>query len=287
MVGSSEHMMRRSELRDAIDYIRNHREIRDVLLTGGDPLIFGDDQLDWLLGELRSIQHVEIIRIGSRMPVKLPFRITEDLCRILEKHGPIWLNTHFNHPRELTDHVATAVDRLFSAGVPIGNQTVLLRGINDSVETMRELGNKLVQFRIRPYYLYQAQLVAGTAHLRTAIEKGMTIINSLQGSTTGFAIPTYVLDTPFGKVPLTHSYVLGRSGDHVVVKTTRGQIWAEPNPLLHPGDEESVSGEEMKILYNIELPELKMPQSAWSLVNGKVQKKPQDSTGNPGASEAS
>jgi len=211
MVGSSEHMMRRSELRDAINYIRKHGEIRDVLLTGGDPLIFGDDQLDWLLGELRAIQHVEIIRIGSRMPVKLPFRITEDLCRILEKHGPIWLNTHFNHPRELTDHVATAVGRLFAAGVPIGNQTVLLRGINDSVETIRELCNKLVQFRIRPYYLYQAQLVAGTAHLRTAIEKGMTIMNTLQGSTTGFAIPTYVLDTPFGKVPLTHSYVLGRS----------------------------------------------------------------------------
>ncbi len=230
MVGDADFFMRKAELQEAIDYIAAHPEIRDVLLTGGDPLTFSDSNIEWILSRLRTIQHVQVIRIGSRMPVKLPFRITDDLCRILEKYHPLWLNTHFNHARELTDEVGAAIDRLLRAGVPVGNQTVLLAGINDDAERMKALCEGLVRLRVRPYYLYQAQVIGGTRHLRTSIERGMEIMEALQGRTTGFAIPRYVLDTPFGKVPLTRDYVLGRAGDYVVMRTPRGALWAEPNP---------------------------------------------------------
>ncbi len=231
MVGDAKFFMRTGELQDAIDYIADHEEIRDVLLTGGDPLTFNEAHLEWMLSRLRAIDHVEIIRFGSRMPVKLPYRITPDLCDLLAEHHPIWVNTHFNHPRELTDDAAAAIDRLVSAGVPVGNQTVLLRGINDDVATMKALNEGLVRMRVRPYYLYQAQLIGGTAHLRTPIETGMHIMRELRGRTTGFAIPDYVLDTPYGKVPLNRTYVQGRAGDRVVMETHDGTIWAEPNPL--------------------------------------------------------
>jgi lysine 2,3-aminomutase len=230
MVGEADFMMRKDELREAIAYIAAHPEIKDVLLTGGDPLTLGDANIDWLLTELRTIAHVDIIRIGSRMPVKLPQRITPELCAVLEKHHPVWVNTHFNHPKELTHEAGAAIDRLLKAGVPVGNQTVLLRGINDNVATMRALCEGLVRHRIRPYYLYQAQLIGGTAHLRTSIETGLHIMHELQGHLTGFAIPKYVLDTPLGKIPLTRDYILGRDGDRVVMKSTRGAVWAEPNP---------------------------------------------------------
>ncbi|PEN14400.1 arginine 2,3-aminomutase [Longibacter salinarum] len=235
MVGDADFFMRTGELQEAIDYIAAHDEIRDVLLTGGDPLTFNEAHLEWLLSRLRAIDHVEIIRFGSRMPVKLPYRITDDLCSLLAKHHPVWVNTHFNHPKELTADAAAAIDRLTSAGVPVGNQTVLLRGINDDVETMKALNEGLVRMRVRPYYLYQAQLIGGTAHLRTPIETGMHIMRELRGRTTGFAIPDYVLDTPHGKVPLHRSYVRGRAGDRVVMETYSGQLWAEPNPI--PSDE--------------------------------------------------
>lgn len=231
MVGEAAFMMRKDELREAIAYIAAHPEIRDVLLTGGDPLTLGEANIDWLLTELRAIDHVDIIRIGTRMPVKLPQRITPELCAVLEKHHPVWVNTHFNHPKELTPEAGAAIDRLLRAGVPVGNQTVLLRGINDSPEIMRELCEGLVRMRVRPYYLYQAQLIGGTAHLRTSIETGLHIMNELQGHLTGFAIPKYVLDTPYGKIPMTRDYLLGRDGDRVLMKSTRGAHWAEPNPL--------------------------------------------------------
>lgn len=256
MVGDGEMMMRKSELRDALAYLREHDEIRDVLLTGGDPLTMGDKALAWLLGELRDIPHIEIVRIGSRIPVKLPQRITPELCAILRDHHPVWLNTHFNHPRELSAESATALDRLLGAGVPVGNQTVLLRGINDDEPTLRALLNGLVRLRVRPYYLYQAQLIGGTAHLRTSIERGMRLMQELQGTTTGFAIPRYVLDTPFGKVPLDGSYVMGRAGERVVMRTTRGEIWAEPNPL--PAEE----GETYR------LPQIDLPENAHTLPAG-------------------
>jgi len=235
MVGEAEFMMRKDELREAIAYIAAHPEIRDVLLTGGDPLTLGEANIDWLLTELRAIDHVDIIRIGSRMPVKLPQRITPELCAVLEKHHPVWVNTHFNHPKELTAEAGAAIDRLLRAGVPVGNQTVLLKGINDDVGTMRALCEGLVRMRIRPYYLYQAQLIGGTEHLRTPIEIGMRIMAALQGTLTGFAIPRYILDTPYGKVPLTRDYILGRTPEGVAMKTTRGEIWVEANPAPEDG----------------------------------------------------
>jgi lysine 2,3-aminomutase len=231
MVGDEEWTMKRRELERAIGWIRRTPEIRDVLLTGGDPLVFADDRLEWLLAELRAIPHVELIRLGTRLPVTLPFRVTASLCRMLERYHPIWLNTHFNHPRELTAEAAEACDRLLRAGIPVGNQSVLLRGINDDPGTMRALVEGLVRMRVRPYYCYQAQLLEGTAHFRVAIERGVAIFRALRGRTSGFAIPQYVLDTPLGKVPLSHPYLRGREGDDVLVETWDGRVWREPNPL--------------------------------------------------------
>jgi lysine 2,3-aminomutase len=236
MVGDANFFMRTDEHQAAIDYIAEHEEIRDVLLTGGDPLTFNEDNLEWLLSRLRAIDHVELIRFGSRMPVKLPYRITDDLCELLQRYHPIWVNTHFNHPKELTDEAAAAIDRLKQAGVPVGNQTVLLDGINDDPETMKALNEGLVRMRVRPYYLYQAQVIGGTGHLRTPIEVGMHILRQLRGRTSGFAIPTYVLDTPHGKVPLNRSYVKGRAGPYVLMETYDGTLWAEPNPLPDGAD---------------------------------------------------
>jgi lysine 2,3-aminomutase len=230
MVGDEDWTMRKSELEVGLDWIRKTPAIRDVLLTGGDPLVFSDSRLDWLLRELRAIPHVEIIRLGTRLPVTLPYRITDSLCEMLESHHPIWVNTHFNHPKELTDDAAEACDRLTRAGIPVGNQSVLLRGINDDVSTMKALCEGLVRMRVRPYYCYQAQLLEGTAHFRVPIERGIEIFRALRGRTSGYAIPGYVLDTPHGKVPLAHPYLRGREGDHVVVETYEGKLWRELNP---------------------------------------------------------
>jgi lysine 2,3-aminomutase len=231
MVGEPEWAMKKQELAEAIAWIRETPEIRDVLLTGGDPLTYSDDRLAWILGELRSINHVEIVRLGTRLPVTLPFRVTEDLCRLLSDHHPVWLNTHFNHPLELTAEAAESCDRLTRAGIPLGNQSVLLRGINDDVETMKALCEGLVRMRVRPYYCYQAQVLEGTAHFRVPVERGIEIFKGLRGRTSGFAIPTYILDTPHGKVPLQHPYFRGRDGDDVLVETWDGKVWREPNPL--------------------------------------------------------
>ena len=236
MVGDAEYFMRTDEHQAAIDYIAAHDEIRDVLLTGGDPLTFNEANLEWLLGKLRAIDHVELIRFGTRMPVKLPYRITDELCDLLAQYHPLWINTHFNHPKELTDDAAAAIDRLKDAGIPVGNQTVLLRGINDAPATMKALNEGLVRMRVRPYYLYQAQIIGGTGHLRTPIEVGMHIMRQLRGRTSGFAIPDYVLDTPHGKVPLNRSYVKGRAGDHVLMESYDGTLWAEPNPIPEGAD---------------------------------------------------
>ena len=255
LVGDADFMMRKDELQEAIDYLADHPAIRDVLLTGGDPLVFNEANLGWLLEKLRAIPHVEIIRFGSRLPVTLPFRITDELCDLLRAHHPIWLNTHFNHPKELTPEAAEACAKLAEAGIPVGNQTVLMRGINDDVETMKALVEGLVAMRVRPYYIYQAQLIGGTAHFRTPIETGMAIMRGLRGHTSGFAVPTYVLDTPFGKVPLTMDYVRGRAGDHVVMESTRGALWAEPNPL---GDEAPA----------FELPQIELPDGIATVPTG-------------------
>ena len=230
MVGDEDWSMRRRELEVALDWIRATTEIRDVLLTGGDPLVFSDDRLEWLLAELRRIPHVEIIRLGTRLPVTLPYRVTPELVAVLERHHPLWLNTHFNHPAELTPDAAEACDRLTRAGIPVGNQSVLLRGINDDPATMKALCEGLVRMRVRPYYCYHPQLLEGTSHFRVPVERGIEIFKALRGRTSGYAIPQYVLDTPYGKVPLTHPYLRGRDGDDILVESFDGHLWREPNP---------------------------------------------------------
>ncbi len=230
MVGETGWAMQKRELQTALDWIAATPEIRDVLLTGGDPLTFSDGRLEWLLERLRAIPHVELIRLGTRLPVTLPYRVTDALCRMLERFHPLWVNTHFNHPGELTTAAAEACDRLLRAGIPVGNQSVLMRGINDSVEVMQSLCETLVRMRVRPYYCYQAQLLEGTAHFRVPIEEGVALFRAMRGRTSGFAIPQYVLDTPHGKVPLDHPYLRGRDGDDVVVEAWDGAIWREPNP---------------------------------------------------------
>ena len=232
MVGEEGWAMQKKELEVALDWIERTPEIRDVLLTGGDPLVFSDARLDWLLTRLRAIPHVELIRLGTRLPVTLPFRVTDALCTMLEKHHPIWVNTHFNHPRELTADAAAACDRLLRAGIPVGNQSVLLRGVNDALPTMQALCETLVRMRVRPYYVYQAQLLEGTEHFRVPIEDGIELMRGLRGRTSGFAIPQYVLDTPHGKVPLDYPFAKGRDGDDFVVEAWDGALWREPNPRL-------------------------------------------------------
>ncbi len=234
MVGEPIWTMKKRELEAALAWIRRTPEIRDVLLTGGDPLVYGDERLDWLLTELCAIPHVEIVRLGTRLPVTLPFRVTDELVQMLARHHPLWLNTHFNHPRELTPEAAEACDRLSRAGIPVGNQSVLLRGVNDDVTTRKSLCEGLVRMRVRPYYVYQAQLLEGTAHFRTTIEEGVEIFKAMRGRTSGFAIPQYVLDTPYGKVPLDHPYLRGREGEVVVVESYDGRLWREPNPKRPP-----------------------------------------------------
>lgn len=190
----------------AIDYIRRTSAVRDVLLSGGDPLLLSDARLDWILGEVRSIEHVEIVRIGTRFPVALPQRITPSLAAILRRHGPVWVNTHFNHPLELLpDATRAALDLLADSGVPTGNQSVLLRGVNDCPVVLRRLGQELIRLRCRPYYLYQCDLSEGLSHFRTSIDRGLRIVRDLWGTTTGFALPSYVLDAPggAGKIPLS------------------------------------------------------------------------------------
>ena len=216
MVGDEEWSMKKRELGIALDWIRRTPEIRDVLLTGGDPLVFSDERLEWLLAELRQIRHVEIIRLGTRLPVTLPFRVTEALARMLERYHPIWVNTHFNHPRELTPEAAAACDLLLHAGIPVGNQSVLLRGVNDDLETMQALCEGLVRMRVRPYYCYQAQLLEGTAHFRVPIEKG---IEHLQGP----ARPHQRLRDP--AVPARHAVRQGSPRASLTCTAARATTW--------------------------------------------------------------
>ncbi|HET6485784.1 MAG TPA: KamA family radical SAM protein [Spirochaetia bacterium] len=222
-------------LQTALDWIGTTPEIRDVLITGGDPFLLGDDRLRDLLGRLRAIEHVEVIRIGTRTPVTLPHRITGQLCEMLRAFHPLWINTHFNHPKELTPLAISACARLADAGIPLGNQSVLLRGVNDDEPTMRRLVHGLVKARIRPYYLFQCHLNRGTAHFRTSVEQGRDIVGALRGSTSGFAVPTFVVDTPYGKVPIQPQTILGREGDAILLRAWDGRVWREPNRA--PGSE--------------------------------------------------
>jgi lysine 2,3-aminomutase len=217
-----------------IEYIREHTEIRDVLLSGGDPLMVSDEKLESIISRLRAIPHVEIIRIGTRFPCVLPSRITENLCGMLKKYHPIFLNTHFNHPREVTPQAKQACERLANAGIPVGCQTVMLRGVNDDPETIKELMHKLLMMRVRPYYLYQTDLTRGTRHFRTRVETGLTIIEALRGHTTGFAVPQFVIDAPGGggKIPLMPDYVVASHSHEIVLRNFEGRIFRYPQPKV-------------------------------------------------------
>jgi len=222
----------KDEIMQGIEYIKNTPAVRDVLLSGGEPFMLSDDYLDWILTELKQIPHVQVIRIGTRMPVVLPYRITEGLINMLKKHHPLWINTHFNHPREVTASSRLALRMLADAGIPLGNQSVLLAGINDCPRIMKSLVHKLVENRVRPYYLYQCDMAEGLAHFRTPIGKGIEIMESLQGHTSGFAVPTYVVDAPGGggKIPLSPNYLLSLSTNKVVLRNYEGVITTYQEP---------------------------------------------------------
>ena len=230
MVSNAQDYNFHPQLEGGLDYIRSHKEIRDVLLSGGDPLLLSDSKLDYLLSELRNIPHVEFIRIGSRIPVFLPQRITTELCEIFKKHGPIWLNIHANHPNECSMELYDACQRLSFAGVPIGNQSVLIRGVNDDVNTMQSLIHRLLMMRVRPYYLYQCDLITGSSHLRTDVEKGIEIIRALRSHTTGCAIPQLVIDAPGGggKIPINPDYVKEITDTEVILQNFQGKEYRYP-----------------------------------------------------------
>ena len=221
-----------TEIEAMLDYIRHTPAVRDVIISGGDPLTLSTERLESIISRVRAIQHVEIIRIGTRFPVVLPQRIDTELCNMLSKYGPIWLNTHFNHYNEITPESARACDRLVRAGVPVNNQCVLLRGINDSVETQMKLGQGLLKSKVRPYYLFQCDEVQGTEHLHTPVETGIKIMEGLRGHTSGLAIPTYVIDLPFGggKVPLQANYVVAQNQDELILKNYQGRLFRFRNP---------------------------------------------------------
>lgn len=231
-VGDVDSIPCKNQISEGIEYIRNNPQIRDVLLSGGDPFLLSDEKIDWILSELYDIDHVEVIRIGTRTPVVLPYRITDNLVSILSKYHPLWINTHFNHPRELTRSSRNALARLANAGVPLGNQSVLLSGVNDCPRIMRSLVHKLVYNRVRPYYLYQCDLSEGLSHFRTPVGKGIEILESLIGHTSGFCVPTYVIDAPGGggKIPVMPNYLISWSTNKVVLRNYEGVITTYKEP---------------------------------------------------------
>jgi lysine 2,3-aminomutase len=215
----------------AIAYISAHPEIRDVLLSGGDPLTLTDEQLEWLLARLAKIPHIELLRIGTKAPVVMPQRITPALTQMLKRHHPLWMSIHVTHPDELTPEMTQACMRLADAGIPLGSQTVLLAGINDDAQTMKQLMQGLLRIRVKPYYLYQCDPIPGSSHFRTPVSRGLEIIQGLRGHTTGYAVPTYVIDAPGGggKIPLLPEYVVGRDGNDLVLRNYEGQLYRYPD----------------------------------------------------------
>jgi len=233
-----------ADFNEQLGYIERTPQIRDVLLSGGDPLLFSDEKLEYLLHRLRAIPHVEFVRIGTRIPIFLPQRITPELCAMLKKYHPLFISVHSNHPRELTTEVRDALGRLADAGIPLGNQSVLLKHVNDDVTVMKALVQKLLLCRVKPYYLYQCDLIAGSSHLRTSVRKGLEIMKALRGHTTGYAIPQYVIDAPGGggKVPVNPEYVLSRNSDRVVIRNFEGKVFEYPEardgkPLFKPSED--------------------------------------------------
>jgi lysine 2,3-aminomutase len=219
-----------AQLESGFRYLQEHGEIRDVILSGGDPLLLSDRRLDTILGRLRRIQHIEVIRIGSRIPCHLPERITPELCAVLKKHHPLYINTHFNHPAELTPAAVKGLGMLADAGIPLGCQTVLLSGVNDDIDVMKELMQRLLVARVRPYYIFMCDNVAGVEHFKATVEKGLEIVKGLRGWTSGLAVPHFVIDAPGGggKIPLLPEYVQSITDDEIVLKNYRGQRYVYP-----------------------------------------------------------
>jgi lysine 2,3-aminomutase len=221
-----------SQFESAFRYLEEHAEIRDVILSGGDPLLLSDRRLEGIIARLRKIKHLEVIRIGSRVPCHLPQRITPELCGMLRKYHPIYINTHFNHPDELTPAAVRGLGMLADAGIPLGCQTVLLRGVNDDVDVMKRLMQKLLAARVRPYYIYMCDNVAGVEHFKTSVEKGLEIVEGLRGWTSGLAVPHFVIDAPGGggKIPLLPEYVVRLTNDEIVLRNFRGRqyVWKQP-----------------------------------------------------------
>ncbi len=225
LVGNGEAVISDSNLKAACDYIRSNKKIRDVLISGGDPLLLSDEKLDYILSSIREIPNVEFLRIGTRVPVTLPMRITENLISIFKKHTPLWISIHFNHSKEITRRVKKACDGLTDNGIPLGSQTVLLKGINDRLYIMKKLMHDLLKIRVRPYYIYQCDLAKGTAHLRTSISCGINIMDKLRGHTSGYAVPTYVVDGPGGggKIPIGPNYIVSCEKGEIVLRNYEGK----------------------------------------------------------------
>ena len=236
LAGETDGARSMDDINACIDYIKRTPVVRDVLLSGGDALCVEDDVLEYIISELRKIEHVEIVRIGSRTPVVMPQRITDDLVNMLKKYHPIWLNTHFNHPKEMTPEAAEACRKLADAGIPLGNQSVLLRGVNDDVHVMRNLMHLLVKNRVRPYYIYQCDLSLGIEHFRTPVSKGIELIEGLRGHTSGYAVPTFVVDAPGGggKTPVMPQYVISQTPERVILRNYEGVITTYTEPPALP-----------------------------------------------------
>jgi lysine 2,3-aminomutase len=232
MVGSSEKCITQEELDEAVAYIQATKKIRDVLISGGDPLLFEDDHLESILAKVRKVPHVEIIRIGTRVPVTLPQRITPSLTSMLKKYHPLWISIHFSHPKEITKEVRRACAMLAEAGIPLGSQTVLLRGINDRPVVMKRLMHELLKIRVRPYYIYQCDLAMGTEHFRTPIAVGINIIEKLRGHTTGYAVPSFVIDAPGGggKIPVGPTYMISQDKGKMVLRNYQGKVFEYQEP---------------------------------------------------------
>jgi lysine 2,3-aminomutase len=233
MVGSAgERSVKKSDIEAALEYIEQTKAVRDVLISGGDPLSLDDERLEYILRRLRRIPHVEFVRIGSKQPVVQPMRITPSLTRILKKYHPLWMSLHFTHGSEITPEVAEACGRLADAGIPLGSQTVLLKGVNDDIETLKALMHGLLRIRVKPYYLYQCDPISGSAHFRTSVAKGVELIRGLRGHTTGYAVPTFVVDAPNGggKTPIAPDYVIGYEGDDLLLRSYDGGIYRYPDP---------------------------------------------------------
>lgn len=230
LVGEEDRIITEKSMQKAFDYIAKNTQIRDVLISGGDPLVMSTQRLEHIISGLRKIEHVEIIRIGTRVPVVMPMRITAELTDMLKKYQPIWINTHFNHPKEVTPDSQRACAAIVDAGIPLGNQSVLLKGVNDNSQTMKALLLKLVKMRVRPYYLYQCDLSRGIGHFRTNVDTGVKIMHDLTGSISGYAVPKYVIDAPGGggKIPIGYNYVISKDDKEVVLENYKGEKYTYP-----------------------------------------------------------